>query len=145
MTSILFEVGRELVNEVQAGMKAHQDVKEGKQVERRQDKWGDPLPPKTVYSVVRGVEETLGIGKSKGKGVGASKDEERDQDQGTVQGPSAASDDSLIGVSPRDMALVRRGRGLKTTRPHLSAGINNMTSISTSLGPLGPLGPRTSL
>lgn len=74
MTSILFELGRDLVNEVQAGVKAHQDVREGKEVERRQDKWGDPLPPKTIYSMVRGVEETLGMGKGNGQGKGKGVD-----------------------------------------------------------------------
>lgn len=81
MTSILFQIGRELVNEVQAGIKAHNDVKEGKPVERREDKWGDPMAPKTVYSIVRGVEEQLGMGKGKGKQAEAGPSASDKEDQ----------------------------------------------------------------
>jgi hypothetical protein len=60
MTSIIFELGRDLAKEIQAGRQAHQDIQQGKEVERREDKWGDPLAPKFVYSLVRGAEEDYG-------------------------------------------------------------------------------------
>lgn len=88
MTSILFDLGRELVNEVQAGVKAHNDVRDGKEAERRQDKWGDPLAQKTVYSVVRGVEENFAM--MRGKVTGQSKD------KGKVRGAEEAEGDASL-------------------------------------------------
>lgn len=32
MSSILFELGRDIANEVQAGMRAHKDIQEGREV-----------------------------------------------------------------------------------------------------------------
>lgn len=143
MTSIIFELGRELVNEVQAGIKAHQDIKEGKEVERRQDKWGDPLAPKTVYSVVRGVEETLGMGKS-------------NNDKGRVKEPNkeAISERELASslLPMRVAETVSRLASLSTSgvsgaehiiRPRLmvTSTADRMTSLSTAFCPSSPLSP----
>lgn len=104
MTSILFELGRDIVNEVQAGMKAHQDVKEGKEVERRQDRWGDPLAPKTVYSVVRGVEEALGMGKGKVKGEVKVKEPVKEVESDRERASSRPRQEVAIPVSGLDHA-----------------------------------------